>query len=159
MICEYPPPIPGAKVSWVATLKTELIIKDVCPAKIIFSIFVYLLCLGLAYQQFLKDLKLSCQTELEYLLKKADRSVCPRRPDYNRLFQAYCREKYGDRNGSAMFEQLSEVIREYQLEKPDLAIAFQAYEESGEAVTPFILVMITDLMKRVHQMVSELINV
>ena len=58
-----------------------------------------------------------------------------------------------------MFSHLSEVIDNYQLENPDTAVAFQPYEESSDGkdkvITPFILVMVTDLMKRVHEMVSD----
>ena len=58
-----------------------------------------------------------------------------------------------------MFAHLSEVIAGYQLENPDTTIAFQPYEESfdgkNKVISPFILVMITDLMKRVHEMVSH----
>ena len=120
----------------------------------------FLHLLGLARDQFLKELKESCDTELQYLVKCRDRSISPRRPDYNRLYNEYCREKYGDRNGVGMFSHLSEVIESFQSENPDTVVAFQPYEESYEGkekvVTPFILVMITDLMKRVHEMVSDM---
>ena len=109
---------------------------------------------GLAYQQFVKDLRLSCGSdEIEYFRKKSDRSLCPRRPDFNRLYQTYCRERYGGRNGAAMFEHLNEVVESYLEENKESKIEFQAYNETDDTTIPFILVMMTDLMKRVHQMV------
>ena len=128
------------------------------PGVIITTFFLFFL--GLAYTQFLKDLKLTCnsqdkvQNDLDYHIKKANRSISPRRPDFNRLYQSYCKEKYGERNGSKMFEQLNEIVNSYQLENNDSAIKFQAYEESDDRVSPFILVILTDLMKRVHLLVS-----
>ena len=73
--------------------------------------------LGLAHQQFLKDLKDLCKEmdnpDLTYMKKKSDRSITPRRPDYNRLYAAYSKEKFGVRNGIAMFAQLDQVIKDY----------------------------------------------
>jgi len=66
---------------------------------------------GLARDQFLKELKESCDSELQFLIKCRDRSISPRRPDYNRLYSDYCKEKYGDRNGVGMFAHLSDVIK------------------------------------------------
>ena len=43
--------------------------------------------------------------------------------DFNRLHQSYCEEKYGE-------------------------IKFQPYEDEDNFISPFILVIITDLMKR-----------
>ena len=113
--------------------------------------------LGLAYHQFLRELKISCdadnQSEFEYLRRKADRALCPRRPDFNRLYYSYCTEKYGARNGSEMFEQLDQVVIEYKAQHKNASVAFQAYEESGNEIIPFILVIVTEQMKRIHQLV------
>ena len=118
---------------------------------------------GLARDQFLKELKESCDSELQYLMKCRDRSISPRRPDYNRLYSDYCKQKYGDRNGVGMFAHLSDVIENYQLENPATSIAFQPYEETIDGnekiITPFILVMITDLMTRVHEMVRDNVSI
>lgn len=118
---------------------------------------------GLAHFEFLKQLKNICEglddSDLAYLKQKADRSLTPRRPDFNRLYQTYKKEKYDERNGPIMFEQLDQVIQEYIKEYTQATIQFQAYkEEVGEneenVVTPFILVIVTDQMKRVHKLVS-----
>ena len=94
--------------------------------------------------------------------RKADRALTPRRPDYNRLYQAYSKEKFGARNGVEMFTHLDEVIKDYIKEYVDATIQFQPYEEDvgedGEPViTPFILIIVTERMKRVHKFVSTVI--
>ena len=62
-----------------------------------------------------------------------------------------------------MFAHLSDVIENYQLENPATSIAFQPYEETIDGnekiITPFILVMITDLMTRVHEMVRDNVSI
>jgi hypothetical protein len=120
-------------------------------------LYLKLFCfyLGLAYQQFVKDLRLSCKDELSYFRIKSDRSHCPRRADFNRLWTSYCREKYGDRNGAPMFEQVNKVVMSYEEQNPDTASFFQPYEEGDNGViAPFILVIVTEFMLRVHQLVS-----
>ena len=91
--------------------------------------------------------------------KKADRSIAPRRPDFNRLYQRYSNEKYGARNGAEMFKQLDQVIKDYIEENTEASIKFQPYEEVIEeenesTIIPFILAIVTAQMKRVHRLVS-----
>ena len=122
---------------------------------------------GLAYFQFLKNLKEICDElehpDLIYMKTKADRSLTPRRPDFNRLYQTYKNEKYGEKNGPVMFAQLEQVIKDYIEEHTDATIDFQPYseevteDEDGMVVKPFILVIVTDQMKRVHKLVSKFI--
>ena len=84
--------------------------------------------------------------------------MTPRRPDYNRLYYKYTKEKYGARNGFELFAQLAQVISQYMELNEDASFAFQPYEvnEEGdeEVVTPFILVVVTEQMKRIHKLVS-----
>ena len=53
-----------------------------------------------------------------------------------------------------MFEQLNEVIRNYQTQMKDSTIKFQPYEKDDDIVSPFILVILTEQMKRIHELVS-----
>ena len=115
---------------------------------------------GLAYKQFLSQLRSTSPSDDDYQIKKADRSLSPRRPDYNRLYTAYCKEKYGGKNGSEMFDALDEIIGNYVAEHQDSIVQFQRYEEKhkeNEAVSvqPFIVCILTPLMKRVHEMVRR----
>ena len=56
-----------------------------------------------------------------------------------------------------MFQQLDNLIQQYITEESDTTLQFQPYtEQPGEddenlVVTPFILVIVTDQMKRVHK--------
>ena len=53
-----------------------------------------------------------------------------------------------------MFECLTQRISEYKQENEESSIDFQRYEDFEDVVTPFIMVIITPLMKRVHEMVN-----
>ena len=111
----------------------------------------------MAHRKFLEDLWTNCETVDEFEIKKADRSISPRRPDYNRLYADFCQEKYGANNGSPMFDALDEVIDTYIEQNEQSSIKMQRYEEVQEdgrtRIQPFILAIVTPLMKRVHTMV------
>ena len=61
------------------------------------------------YNEILRNLQRNCKDELNFHLKRADRSKCPRRRDFNSLFINYSHEKFGDRNSAAMFDKLEFV--------------------------------------------------
>ena len=117
------------------------------------STIIFYIIVGLAYREYQQNLKLDCEDELEFHYIRSDRSKCTRRPDFNRLYNIYCKDKYGSKNGKEMFENLEEKISEYQIRHPESAVELQRYEETEESVTPLILVIVTPLMKRVHLMV------
>ena len=98
--------------------------------------------LGLAYREFLRELQLSCTTDLEYHELKDNRAFSPRRPDYNRLYASYCKERYGARNGSEMFSALSEDIETYLKNNPGAIITFQEYQENEDSICPDLSVHI-----------------
>ena len=100
-------------------------------------------------------LELSCSDDLEYHRKKSDRSITPRRPDFNRLYASYCKDKYGAKNGSEMFENLHSRIEEYITNNEGASIKFQKFAEYEEEMVPLILTIITPLMQRVHFLVSS----
>ena len=85
---------------------------------------------------------------------KDNRAVSPRRPDYNRLYASYCKERYGGRNGKEMFQSLTEIVATYEENNPCSVITYQEYQEQENAITPFILTILSPLMRRVHEMVS-----
>ena len=112
----------------------------------------------MAYKEFLRELRSSCKDDSEYQLRRADRSIAPRRTDYNVLFTAYCSESYGGKNGSEMFDTLEDMINSFLDDNPDALVQMQRYEEKElekgiKDVTPFILAIVSPLMKRVHTMV------
>ena len=62
-----------------------------------------------ARQQYLKELRATCSDELTYHKKKADRSVTPRKRDFNQLYSKFGEEKFGGK-GTLMFEKLEEKL-------------------------------------------------
>ena len=53
---------------------------------------------SLAYKEFLQNLRKDCDDELIFHKQKADRSVCPRRRDFNFLYSQFCKEIFGGKN-------------------------------------------------------------
>ena len=92
---------------------------------------------------------------LEYHQKKSDRAITPRRPDFNRLYNTYCQERFGARNGTAMFETLNSKICDYVQNNKGANIKFQEFSETESEVIPFIVTILTPLMARVHTMVRN----
>ena len=112
----------------------------------------------MAHREFCHQLKRQCSNDLEYHRVKADRSKAPRRQDFNRLYNTFCKERFGARNGHGMFQCLEERIEQYKENNPDCFAKMQRYEECDDnetIVQPFILTVVTPLMKRVHEMVRK----
>ena len=113
---------------------------------------------ALAYREFLRKKKEEYVDELELLVAMADRSKVPRRPDFNKLYTDYHHIKYGTLNLDSMYAKLHERVTEKTINSPDTRILYQMFD--NEANDPFILVIVTPLMKRVHKKVqtsSELV--
>ena len=65
-----------------------------------------------AYNEFLRNLQSNSEDKLNFHLRKADRSKCPRRRDFNSLYIKYCHKEFGGKNGAEMFEKHQERINE-----------------------------------------------
>lgn len=105
-----------------------------------------------AYMEFIQNFRISCNDDLDFHLKKADRSNCPRRMDFNALYRRYCEELFGGRNGPEMFSKLEEKINDLRRKEDDLKISYKLYDkENGSSL---IIAIVTPLMVRVHSMVS-----
>ena len=88
--------------------------------------------------------------DLDYHVKKADRSECPHSRDFNKLYIKYKFNAYGGKNGDEMFECL-----EKKLEMEDITYRYRAYDEDKEEA--LVLVFQTTLMKRICHMVRRCI--
>ena len=99
------------------------------------------------------QLRSECENDLEYQEKLADRSIIPRKPDFNRLYSLFTKEKYGASNLESMYEKLEEKINYLKEQSEDYSFLLQKYNQENNE--PFILVVVTPLMKRVHQMVPN----
>ncbi|CAB4429129.1 unnamed protein product [Rhizophagus irregularis] len=98
------------------------------------------------------ELYLSAADEQELLLLLADRAS---NPDYDyifNLFRQYRQDSLGDRNGSAMFRRLAEVVNDYNNSGKGRAILQEYDSRSGKA---FILCVVTGLMSRVHEKILQ----
>lgn len=102
-------------------------------------------------QQYLKELRTTCIDELTYHEKKADRSVTPRKRDFNHLCRKFGEEKFGGK-GPLMFEKLEEKLQDYKKSHPGATVNHQLYE--GDE-TPLIIAIVSPLMKRVHKEIPQ----
>jgi hypothetical protein len=136
----------------------SLSFKDV-PASVkndIKQMFASGLLPGVAYREFLRQLRSECKDELEYHQRLADRSIAPRRQDFNDIYSEFKRERFGTGNMSDMFSALEERIECLQQKDQDYTIKYQKFDE--EIDQPFIVAIVTRLMKRVHKLVSVLVG-
>ena len=104
-----------------------------------------------ARQQYLKELKESCQDELEFHRKKANRAVMPRKRDFSYLYTQFGKDRYGGQ-GVMMFERLSERLQQYKKDNSEATTCYQMYEGDD---TPLIIAIVTPLMNRVHKEVQQ----
>ena len=105
----------------------------------------------MARQQYLKDLKDSCEDELDFHRKKANRAIMPRRRDFSCLYSQFGKDRYGGQ-GVLMYERLAEKLVQYQAENPEATTCHQIYEGVSK---PLIIAIVTPLMNRVHKEVQQ----
>ena len=65
---------------------------------------------------------------LDFHIKKADRSICPRHRNFNTLYKKYYEEEFGVENGKIMFNHLEEKINGYKDMNPDYKIVYQLFD-------------------------------
>ncbi len=104
-----------------------------------------------ARQIFIKKLRTDCSNEVDFHVKKADRSVVPRRRDFCYIYQQYCKERFGGKN-SEMLEKLSAKLNDYQETNPNSSVDYQLY---GGDNTLLIIAIVTPLMRRIHKYVRQ----
>lgn len=109
-----------------------------------------------AYAEFLSEFRRKCATDLEFHRKKADRSCCPRRFDFNVLYAKFCVEQFGGKNGPEMFKLLEEKIQLLKEEDEDLHIEYKIHDRKESS--SLIIAILTPLMNRVHKKVSACIR-
>ena len=108
---------------------------------------------GTAHKDLICQFRSECSDNQEYEIKLADRPIIPKRPDMNRLYGLFTKNMFGNSNIESMFEMLEEKINELKEESSDYTFRFLKFDL--ELCQPFILVVITPLMKRVHQMIAN----
>ena len=104
-----------------------------------------------ANREILQNLRKRSKNEAAFHIQKANRSVCPRRRDFNSLYTNYCRKHFGGKNGEATFSMKCAKIDEFKAAEPEVKVEYSVYNNEEES--PLILAIVTPLMARVHQMV------
>ena len=107
---------------------------------------------SIAHYEFVSELRRQCDTELEFHLRKADRSLCPRRRDFNALYRNFCDEMFGGKNGSLMFNELEQNLQKLK-DNNDAFVDWKMYDSAQKE--PLIVVLVTPMMCRVHSMVRQ----
>lgn len=82
--------------------------KDIsdCSKEKIRLLFERGLLPGSAYKELLRQLKSECSSDVEYHLRLSDRSIVPRRHDFNAIYGQFTKEKFGTGNIQEMYKQL-----------------------------------------------------
>ena len=82
--------------------------KDISPDVVsqVKDLFQKGLLPGAAYKEYLKQLRSECSSDLHYHEKMADRSVAPRRSDFNYLYGHFTKENFGTGSLSTMYKTL-----------------------------------------------------
>jgi hypothetical protein len=108
--------------------------------------------LGAPHREFMRKLRSECANDLEYHLKLADPSKVPGRSDFNSIYVSFNKSLYGTESLKSMFTKVKERIASLKDKDDAYIITLQEFNE--EANQPFILTLITPLMKRVHKWVT-----
>ena len=104
--------------------------------------------LSMAYYVYVQQLRTEVSSELEFHMKKSDRSFCPRRRDFDSLYKRYCVEEFGRKNGNKMFDQTEERISEYKEKHRSCKLSYQLFDP--ERSKPFVIAVVLPLMSRIH---------
>ena len=102
---------------------------------------------GAAHREYMRQTRTECSDDIEYHKRLSDRSIVPRRSDFNNFYSEFNKKHFGGSCIKDMFTKLQERVEE--LTKVD-GYLFGYQEFSQERNQPFILIIITPLMKRVH---------
>jgi hypothetical protein len=136
----------------------SLSFKDVSASVIshIKEMFAGELLPGAAYRELLRQLRSECKDDLEYHRRLSDRSQAPCRKYFNDIYTEFKKERFGTGSMSEMFSTLEERFKCLKQIDEEYILEFQKFDESIDQ--PFILVVITPLMKRVHKLVYYLLK-
>ena len=132
--------------------------RDILPetAEKIFTLFTLGHTPALSYRECLKQLKANYKDRTDFQIALADRSIMPSRRDFNNLYTDFKKKTYGSKNIDEMCQMLKTRITE--MTANDIEYSFKLNEFSAEEEEPFILAVVTLLMKRVHEKVFIIVS-
>ena len=93
----------------------------------------------------MRNLQSNSEVELNFHLKKAYQSKCPRKRDFNSLYVKYCQ------NGAEIFDKLEERINEFMESIEGAKISYQLFSKVQNSA--LILAIVTPYMQRVYSKV------
>ncbi|KAF0532740.1 hypothetical protein F8M41_011029 [Gigaspora margarita] len=103
-----------------------------------------------AYHTYMEEIQLKHENDEEVL---ADRAICPNRHDIYYLHKKFLDQIVGARNGKDMFSRLAKEIEEFNINDKGCAwMQLYIAPTNLDPGQPFILVIITNLMKRCHSL-------
>ena len=99
---------------------------------------------GAAYRELLRQLRSECKDDFEYHQRLSDRSVAPRRKDFNDIYDEFKKERFGTGSLADMFASLEERIKCLKETDKEYVIEYQPFDEKIDQ--PFILIMVTQVL-------------
>ena len=104
---------------------------------------------GLAYKEYVKNLRNFYPGDLtRYHKALANRSICPRRRDFNKLYAEFNLDRFGGSNTEKMLEIREKNIREAKEKYPGI---INLYNETSS----LLVAIVTPLMDRTHMHIKE----
>ena len=91
---------------------------------------------ALAYREYMTNLKECCKDDLDFHLRKGNRSKCPRRGDFYNIYTEFCKSHFGAKNGEEMLAALDEKVEKLKEQYPEMQVQKQDYDEGNDS--PFI---------------------
>ncbi|CAG8808744.1 16637_t:CDS:1, partial [Cetraspora pellucida] len=110
-----------------------------------------------AYHTYMEEIQLKYENDKRVL---ADRAICSNRQDIYYLHKKFLNQSVGARNGEEMFNQLTKEVEEFNANgKGHVWMQLYISSTSVSLGQPFVLVIITNLMKRCYslQQAGELV--
>ena len=99
---------------------------------------------GAAYRELLRQFRSECKDDLEYHQRLSDRSVAPRRKDFNDIYDEFKKEQFGTGSLADMFASLEERIKCLKEKDKEYVIEYQPFHKKIDQ--PFILIMVTQVL-------------
>ena len=106
---------------------------------------------GAAHKEFMRQLRCDCKDVIEYHLRLADQSKVPRRADFNYIYSSYNKKLYGTESLKSMYAKIKDRIAALKEKDENYSICLQEFDQMLDR--PFILTIVTPMMKRIHKLV------
>ena len=96
---------------------------------------------GTAYKEYVSNLRASHSNLLDFHRALADRSLCPRRNDFNKLYGEYNYIKYGGSKCHEMLTLLEDRVEKAKELYPGITIQYSLYDDNNPLIVSFFTPM------------------